>query len=266
MDAIFGLKIDSTLLSGIYGIVGVLFGVISGGFITYRLNVKQMKKSLVLDLQIKASQEMLKEIDNLTNSLLKVYNNIDQLISNIELYNKSLIILQENNQIPQPKLSDVYAVPIEDDFVKMYSKWIENCMQNNSEKCEQFSLAFNSYWNIFESREVILNKFTNIYHIILKESDKLIVCRSNYTTNYHMNISSDVMSKVIISEEKIDVTKELWEIYKNETWDFIGYLRDFKIELQNYFYSDLFDKYKVKRREPEDKNVRVLTIDSEMEE
>jgi hypothetical protein len=73
---------------------------------------------------------------------------------------------------------------------------------------------------------------------------------------------TQVVNVTIPTEEQITKLEELAKNYKDAEEDLGCYLYDLNVELQNIFLSSLFDN-KVKRREPIDPNLKVITTDSE---
>lgn len=69
-----------------------------------------------------------------------------------------------------------------------------------------------------------------------------------------------VLNVNVVTSDQIDLLSNLVTTYTNASGDLGGYLFDLNVELQNIFLSGLF-KNKVKRREPIDKNIKVITTD-----
>lgn len=264
----FGFPIDSTLLSGIIAVVGTFIGMVFGGVITYCLNIKQQKKALIRDLQIKVADDMIKEINKLSQSVFNAFLIISDFTFNLEQYNDRLSYIRNNPQIPQPHNTDekIKVVQIEDSFVKMYADNMNRDIEKQMEKWIIYSEDFNSFYNCFESKQVILNKFVNIYQYILRESRVLLNSKTNFIDIYYMEISSIVMRREFVSKDIIEKAKSLSQKYEFQSLDFGIYLQDFKVELQNYFFSDLFKNYRIPRRNPKDKKEIVLTIDIKIDE
>jgi hypothetical protein len=72
--------------------------------------------------------------------------------------------------------------------------------------------------------------------------------------------NSQILNVNVITSDQIDILSNLVDTYTNAAGDLSGYLFDLNVELQNIFLSGLF-KNKVKRREPIDKNIKVITTD-----
>ena len=77
---------------------------------------------------------------------------------------------------------------------------------------------------------------------------------------YHSNM----LAKKPLNHKDIEKLKDLCEKSIKKSYDLLAYMEDFQVELQNEFLSKLF-KYKVPRRKPIDKSLKVLTTDLQYE-
>jgi hypothetical protein len=258
---IFGYKIDITLFTSLISVLGGLIGVLVGGYITSKSNIRHMTKSTKRDLEIKSTDEMLREINILGTTLSDAVNSLMFFTLNLHTYNETVIVYLDgckNSQL------DSNIMQYREYRVKLDTDNLIKIIENHRLKWELYSSSFNSYWNTYESNEVILHKFREIYNFILNESRKLVRYQNNLVSDiYFMNISSDTFMKKLLSEEVIQKAEEEWNKLQQQYWDFLVYLQDFRIELQNYYYSKLFNKYKIPKRKPKDESLIVLSLDTD---
>lgn len=219
------------------GLIGTIIGALISGIITYLYNRKQLKNNL----QIRACEEILMKIDELNLALLEAYSKLFFLIPNIKNYNQNLG--EQNN------------------LYKVYLNSVMNDIKEHQEKWNNYILAYNNYSNTYESKEVILHDFKPIYNYIAKELNLLFQTQNRLIVHYNNKISLQLMSSKLISADGIDEIINIYDKFTSLYCDIQGYFNDFKHELQNYVYSDLFDKYKIQKRKPIDKNVVVLSLD-----
>jgi len=107
----------------------------------------------------------------------------------------------------------------------------------------------------FEKNEVILNKFVESYVKIRDEFEKKHEINTSYALCI-IEIGFNIHNYSDIDTEKL---KALGEQVKNYAGDMSGYTSDLMKALQNYYQSELFGGYKIPKRQPQDKSVKVLT-------
>lgn len=223
-------------------LISALMGALVGGYITHRNSIKQITKSTRMNLQIDTCHEMLSKINDTTNILSELNAEFAFLKYALEGY-----ISAYDNKEGISLLS--YAEILEKNFTNHDINWMK------------LTNSFSQFWNYYESKEVILHKFILIYKFILNENKKLAEKHSEFKTYYMHNLLSKINQREQILKEDFDKIIILKNAYSEQVLDLIAYSYDFKIELQNYYLSHLFNDYTIPKREPENSDLIVLSIE-----
>ena len=201
---------------------------IGGWIVAYFIAIKKIEKTLVKQLQIEASREVIKSLRNFCDK----FNALDVFLT------KTKINLESH---------------INDSIIRLHvllSQELEEFLDLRKKSSEALiALVF-----LFEDNEVILNKFTNFNREIFNGYEKLRTLSRPYEDWFRSKFSP------ILSEEEFKKLKELTEKFLEFTLDMISYADDYIRELQNCYQSDLFG-YKISKREPKDKKFKVLSLD-----
>lgn len=246
-------------------LLSIIFSAIIAGIVSYWFNLKQSKKNIKIDLQIKASQSMLEEINRFRNSVSEVYYSLSSLVFFVQQYDRITnkdIMLNTRVVDSSDRLHEVFS---QESLLKSQIDLINDAFIKHTEKWELFSTSFYSFWTTYESNQTILNEFDNIYDFLLKEFDLFVDCRNKIISEYQMKINPDIISKKDINDLVLQEIEKTFKILEKSKFDFESYLGDFIKELQNKYLSKLFDDYKIPIRNPRNDKHKVISLDDKRE-
>jgi len=220
-------------------IITIFLTIIGWTLALYQFH-KQHTKNLILqqenvkkELQIKTAEEAIKLLSNVRSALIKITGFIAGF--NLEIVAaKHSHLLNEKFNYPSKMLFELH-----------------NKFNNDS-------LEFLYY---FESREVILNKFSSMkndfrdkYNEVNDDSIKLF---NFLIESFLIEITKPSQIEKMDYEKYNSIVKQL----ESNMFDLHAYIFDFIVELQNVFLSDLFN-YKIPTRKPLDSKIKVLSPES----
>ncbi|EMS74019.1 hypothetical protein [Ruminiclostridium cellobioparum] len=252
-------KLDKPLFDA-NTLITVLVGLLSitlGWYITYRLSLKQMKKSLVSDLQIKSSQDIIYQIYILKNSLLRTNSNLSDFIFFLQQYKCSFNELGLRNVNRSDSVYSTY-----ESVLNIHIKLVMDKFEEIRLTFQELTNSFNLFWTIFESKQVILNEFVPIYQLLLSKLNEYFISYLKITSIYQVELFSDINLKNQINNVVLENIQEKIRNLESLYYECSSYLGDFSNELQNKYLSHLFNNYVIPKREPKDKRKKVLSLDN----
>jgi hypothetical protein len=230
----------------------IIVGAIIGGIVSYFFNLSQDKKKTKEELTLKASEELIDRINILSDALDKLSSCQMDYIHNITQFNELVssiskeMLVSNSLRDTYEKSCDIYVIGVEEStnyYVRDY---------------REYSNAFHALWSHFQSRQLILYDFINMYKYIVNENEKMVEIHYDIFKNHFSEISINMKTRKMINHDAIEKADASLEDFKEKITHLKCYLHDFKIELQNYYLSKLFSR-SIPRRNPRDKSLIVLT-------
>lgn len=219
-------------------IIAILVAIV-GWIIAMSVVNKQHGKNLDLsreefkkNLQIATSDQAIELLAKVRQSLLELNLYLIQLPGRIKMVTTSTLDLK----------LDVTELPPN---LRLHELW---------KNCSQDLFQFTYY---FESREVILFEFKEMKEEVLERINTVSKTISECSPYLGQVYYSNVVPKVSLSKQVEEELREKMEEINGHVYDFIGYMADFQTELQNAFFSELFD-YSVPTRQPDNPQYKVL--------
>lgn len=215
-------------------IIAGLSGVVIGALITAFFSERREKKKLIKDLQIKATDDVLKDLKNFA-SCLSEYSSFVVTLT---------IILDNEIRKVQPINENIF-----EKFISLK---------------HQYNDSYFVFMNNFESKRVIFNKFwgmRNYFFDTDKEFSNIAIELSYLLSRIYQ---LKVLKNAFLDDEEFEKLVTLCKRFNEKYSDLASYLYDFTVELQNEFLSKLF-KCKVPRRVVHDEDLKVLTTDLKYE-
>ncbi|OXM82506.1 hypothetical protein [Paenibacillus rigui] len=219
-------------------IVSILTAIIGWWLAVRNLN-KQHQRSLELDkqkfrreLQIKTADEAIKLLAQGQEILGDIHLFLIQFPGDLK-FQYSLTI-----EITHPRWDNPH--------VQLISLW------------DRARKACFDFCYFFESREVILNEFTEMKYDFqnkISETNKVLLDFNTYISQvYYSKYKQDIRLTPFELDQLTEKTNET----ASYILDLISFIFDFNVELQNAFLSETFG-YEVSRRQPTDPKYKVLT-------
>ncbi|MEK5505584.1 hypothetical protein MKX46_07260 [Paenibacillus sp. FSL P4-0113] len=199
---------------------------------------KQHRRNLELDKQKFVREMQIKTADEAINLLAKSRGSLGEL-------NLYLILLPGD-------LRTKYAV----NFEIHNSRW-EKPNEQVLKLWEKSSKSILEFTYFFESREVVLNKFVGMKDIYLEQLSEIREVIGRYSEYLGGIYYSRYLNGIVLSEEELIDFENRTKEFNEYIFDFLGYVHDFIIELQNAFLSETFE-YSIPVRQPTDPKYKVL--------
>ncbi len=197
----------------------------------HRRNLDLDNQKFVRDMQIKTADEAIKLLAKSRESL-----------GELNLY---LILLPGDLRMK-------YAV----DFEISISRW-KKPNEQILQLWEDSSKAILEFTYFFESREIVLNQFTEMKQVYLDQLGEIRTIISKYSEYLGSIYYSKYLSGIVLSEEEMRVFETKTNEINEYVFDFLAYIHDFIVELQNSYLSKPFG-YSIPVREPTDPKYKVL--------
>jgi len=231
-------------------IISLLIGALLSGFISYIFLKKREKDKLRKDLQLKAAEQILEEIRlvNDKSSMLFIPD-----FTSFQGYNSTLEFIESN----KPLEGDLPIIKktveeLNTNQLQWSKDRILKCMNSFFEIWKEYAYSYCRFINLFESKQVILNKFIGIKELLGEQLTEIMEIENKIMRLYHFEISPCVTYSNPISTELINKMQELDNELMEKTTDICSIFYDFTIEIQNEFLGKLFG-YEIPARQPVDK-------------
>jgi hypothetical protein len=199
---------------------------------------KQHRRNLELDKQKFIREMQIKTADEAINLLAKSRDSLGEL-------NLYLILLPGD-------LRTKYSVNLE-----IHSSRWEKPNEQVLKLWEKSSKSILEFTYFFESREVVLNKFVGMKETYLEQLSEIREATGNYSEYLGRIYYSTYLNGIVLSEEELIDLENKTKEFNEYIFDFLGYVHDFIIELQNAFLSETFG-YSIPIRQPTDSRYKVL--------
>lgn len=230
-------------------IVSVLLGAFISGYISYRFLKKRERDKLKKDLQLKATEQILDEIRivNDKSSMLFIPD-----LASFEGYNSILEFVQSN----KPQEDDLVIVKktveeLNTNQLQWSKDRILKCMNDFFEIWKEYSYSYCRFINLFETKQIILNRFIGIKDLLGEQLTEIMDIESRIMHFYHFDINPCVTYSNPISNELINEMQALNNELMEKRVDISSIFYDFTIELQNEFLGELF-AHEIPSRQPVD--------------
>lgn len=228
--------------------ISILIGGLITGYISYKFLKRREKDKLKIDLQVKATEQLLEDIKVVDDKASKLFI---PGFSSFQDYNSTLTHIENN------MLSDDYPM-VKSTMEDLYNKQLNQAkdrvsksMDNFFESWNEYSLSYSKFINSFETKMVILNKFIGIKELLFDEL-KLIMNIENKIMNlYYFEISNYITYSKPIDNSLINQLADLENNLQEKKVDIISIFYDMKIGLQNEFLGELYE-FKIPTRQPID--------------
>lgn len=227
---------DIAIILALIGFSGALIGALIGGIISHFSNKRKLKK----DLEIRACESVITTMNNLSTNIYEAYLNLASIKTHINDYNECIV----------KGIADA---------AKIHADTIKEKIHSHDQNKYLVKISFNNFIDAFESKEVILHDLKKIYNHLKHD---LITCTSGH---FHFTFKEKILSQIenenLVDEDLLDKIRELWEKCETSDVNSLKHITDFKRELQNHYLSDLFKKYNIPKRKPENDKDIILSLD-----
>ncbi len=230
----------------------IIFGAFVSAAISTFFSRRREKQLLVKDLQAKASNDLLTDIERFFN------------ISNSIMFPSFLFFGNYNSVIATCKPIDPSQL---DNYNKYLNEFIHNRIENSKELARNDYNKYNESWQKYcetffkviyklEANEVIFNRFTGIKNLMLDEFVTLSEMHQEFVDLYFDQIANNITNSRSIDEEVLKRVDNFRDAFMKKCLDINTIIYDLRIGLQNEFLGELF-KYKVPERQPKDPSFQV---------
>jgi hypothetical protein len=224
-----------------------IVGATISASISYIFTKKRENQRLRIDLQAKATDQLLESIKVFIDASsgmfipgISFFDSFNTTFRNFPLWEAisegNSGIISEEGKINKRQ-------------VEQAKKNIFDTMNSYLDLWGTYTKSFISIISILESKEVIFNKFVGFRYLLLDEFNKLNDIHNDITSLYNLEIRPDLINSMPIKESQLARLHEYEDKFMEKRADITAIMWDLRVGVQNEFLSKLF-KYKVKLRQP----------------
>jgi len=221
-------------------VISIAGGAVIGTLLTGYIASKRETTKLRYDLQLKAVDLVMEKLKNITEISVSITNTLEMLAYSIEFYNNTLEYIRENNTVPQPKNVQVETIILGDKEVNNAICSVLTDHQEYTKLWENSKRNFTLFFNIFDTRRIILHKFYDAKKTINDMYKELCEIDMDLSNHFKFIFSKHFQKYEIFTEDDITYFMDNIKIFNIQLDAVINHLNNLQIELQNEFLGKIF--------------------------